>query len=209
MALIPDDPKQRNALLIGILAAALFYFFWAYWYTPQSTEVQELQAQLEQLEMENQRARILSARGGSELEERLAQYERHVGQLERLIPREEEFAALLNSITAESRRHGVEINSIDPEPEEAGAFYTKRSYELVIIGDYHDIGRFLGTIASLPRIITATDLELTNFQGAAEVLDPEYEFPLTARLRIQTYILPAAVEETSAEVGGAQEGAIS
>jgi type IV pilus assembly protein PilO len=209
MALIPDDPKQRNALVVGILAAALFYVFWAYWYSPQNLLVEELEAQVEQLETENQRAQIISARGGAELQERLALYERHVGQLERLIPQREEVASLLNNITAEGIRNGVEIATLRPEDENAGAFYTKKSYELEVIGDYHNIGRFLGAIASLPRIITPMNLELMIFQGDDTVLNPEYEAPLTARLTIQTYILPAAVDAPPVEGGEGQEGATS
>ena len=209
MALIPDDPKQRTALVLGILAVALFYAFWAYWYSPQKAIADELAAQYEQLDAENLRAEIISARGGAELEERLAQYERHVGQLERLIPQEEEFVALLNDVTAESRRNGVEIATMRPEPEEVGLFYTKMSYELEVIGDYHNLGRFLGTIASLPRIITPVDLELMNFQGDETVLSPEYEAPLTASLRIQTYLLPATTDAPPAAGGEGQEGATS
>ena len=209
MALIPDDPKQRNALVVGILAAALFYVFWAYWYSPRKLLVEELQAQVELLETENQRAQIISARGGRELQDRLALYERHVGQLERLIPQEEETSALLNEVTAEGRRSGVEIATLRPEPEEVGAFYTKKSYELEVIGDYHDIGRFLSAIASLQRIITPMDLELMNFQGDDSVLNPDYEAPLTARLRIQTYTLPNAMSATPAGGGEGQEGATS
>ena len=62
MALIPDDPKQRNALLIGIVAAAGFYFFWSWWYSPRNTEVEEMAARLEQLDSENRRAQILATR---------------------------------------------------------------------------------------------------------------------------------------------------
>jgi type IV pilus assembly protein PilO len=209
MALIPDDPKQRNALVVGILVAALFYVFWAYWYSPQRAQVEEMEAQAEVLEAGNQRAQIISARGGSELQERLAAYERHVSQLERLIPQEEEFAALLNDVTAESRRNRVEIATLRPEPEEPGAFYTRKSYELEVIGDYHNIGRFLSAIASLPRIITPMDLELMNFQGDETVLDPEYEAPLTARLRIQTYLLPAAMSAPGGEGLEGGEGGLS
>jgi type IV pilus assembly protein PilO len=206
MALIPEDPRQRNALVVGILAAALFYVFWAYWYSPQKVVVEDLTAHVERLEFENDRAQLISARGGARLQERLAEYERHVDQLERLIPQEEEFAALLNQITAESRRQGVEIFSIDPEPEEVGAFYTKKSYELAVVGDFHDLGRFLATIASLPRIITPVDMDLSRFEGEEDVLNPEFEFPLTARLRIQTYTVPAASDPSPPEGGEGQEG---
>jgi type IV pilus assembly protein PilO len=191
MALIPSDPKQRNALLVGILALALGYFFWSMWYGPRQVEIAELQSELDRLEFNNERAQIISARGGRDLEERLSEYQRHVDQLERLIPEQEEFVALLNDISAESRRHGVRISGLSPEPEEVGAFYTKESYGLELIGDYHDIGRFLGTIASLPRIITPTDLDLSVFTGDRDLLGEDFEAPLVASLRIQTYTLPS------------------
>lgn len=192
MALIPDDPKQRNALLLGVVTAVLFFLFWSFWRAPKVEELGEKQARLEQLEQNNRQAQIIVARGGTELEERLEEYERHVGRLEDLIPQREQVAALLNQISAAARQTGVSDPEMRPEPNESGAFYTKESYEIEVVGEYHEIGRFLTTIASLPRIITPVDLELTHFQGDSEILDPELEVPLTARLRIQTYILPGA-----------------
>jgi len=141
------------------------------------------------------------ARGGTELEERLGQYERHVDRLEALIPQSEEVAALLNQISASARITGVSDPEMRPEPDEVGDFYTKESYEIEVIGDYHDIGRFLTHIASLPRIITPMDLELLHFQGDPEILDPDLENPLSARLRIQTYILPSQDAGPPAEGG--------
>lgn len=211
MALIPSDPKQRNALLIGILAVAGFYFFWTYWYGPRNTEVLDMETRLELLESENRRAQILAARGGEDLQERIAQYERHVAQLERLIPESDEVAALLNDITREARTLGLEFNSMHPEPEEPGPFYTRKTHEIAVIGDYHDIGRYLAAIASLPRIITPLDLELTRFDGDASMWD--FESPAVARLRIQTYLLPddsgppagsqGQAEAAAPETGGA------
>ena len=189
MALIPEDPKQRNALVLGILAAAAFYFFWTYWYTPARTEVDEMSARLEQLEAENRRAQIIATRGGTELRERLEDYERHVHQLEALIPQQEEVSALLNDVTTVARQTGVELAVLRPETDEVGPHYTKKSYELDLIGDYHDLGRYLASIASLPRIITPVNLEVTRFQGNQSVLD--MEAPAQASLQIQTYILPS------------------
>jgi type IV pilus assembly protein PilO len=161
---------------------------------------------LEQLDSENNRAQIIATRGGTDLQDRLALYESHVSRLEALIPQREEVSALLNDITAESRRAGVEVASLTPEPDEVGAFYTKHSYQIDVIGDFHDIGRFLTNIASLPRIITPVNLDISAFRGDATVLSPEFETPLTASLQIQTYILPEASAETSAPGGESQEG---
>jgi type IV pilus assembly protein PilO len=201
MALIPDDPKQRNALLLGVVTAVLFFLFWSYWRAPRIEEMGEKQARLEQLEQNNRLAQIIVARGATELEERLQEYELHVDRLEALIPQSEEVAALLNQISQAARQTGVSDPEMRPEPSEPGAFYTKESYEIEVVGEYHEIGRFLTNIASLDRIITPVDLELTHFQGNADILDPDLEVPLTARLRIETYILPGAAEVLPVEGG--------
>jgi Tfp pilus assembly protein PilO len=209
MALIPDDPRKRRALVAGILAAGLFYLFWSYWYTPRTTEMGRLESRLEQLEANNRRAQVAAARGGADLEARLAIYERHVDQLEQLIPQSEEVPALLNAIAAEARRANLnrgDIATMRPEPDEAGEFYTKHSYAIEVIGDYHDIGRFLTSIASLRRIITPVDLEIAPFQGDRSVLDPDLEAPVTARLRIQTYILPRGSSTSPAAGEPGQQG---
>ena len=197
MALIPDDPKQRNALVIGIVALAGFYFFWSMWYSPRAEQVVSLETRLEQLDRENQRAQIVATRGAENLEERLALYERHMIQLEQLIPGSEEVPDLLDQITGEARRHRVELGTVRPEPEEVGAFYTKTSYEYQVSGEFHDVGRFLASVASLPRIITPVDLELSRFSGALEF---DTEWPVTATLRVETYLLPVA--GAAPEMGG-------
>ena len=207
MALIPDDPKQRNALLAAVLVVALFFAFWLYWYSPRQVEIEERAAHLEQLEQNNRMAQIIVARGGTELADRLAQYERHVDRLEELIPQSEEVAALLNQISAAARLNGVTDPEMRPEPDEEGAFYTKESYQIGVVGEYHDIGRFLTSIASLPRIITPTDVQISRFQGNEELIDPDLENPLAARLRIQTYILPSEPAPAPVEGGEGSEGA--
>lgn len=208
MALIPNDPKQRNALLLAVLTAALFFVFWTYWYTPRTEEIEERTAQLDRLDQNNRLAQIIVARGGTELAERLARYEAHVDRLERLIPQSEEVAALLNQISAAARQTGVTDPEMRPEPDEAGAFYTKESYEIAVVGEYHDIGRFLTRIASLDRIITPVDLQLSPFEGDRELLNPDLETPLAAQLRIQTYILPSQDQPLPVE-GGEGEGGTS
>jgi len=57
-----------------------------------------------------------------------------------------------------------------------------------VVGEYHDVGRFLTAVASLPRIITPTDMELDQFTGAPP--SPDIQNPVVARFRIQTYVIP-------------------
>ncbi len=188
MALVPDDPKQRNAFLVGLVALAVMYFFWDMWYTPRGDELAEMESHLEQLEDQNRRAQILATRGGEQMQERLALYQRHVTQLEQLIPQSEEVPQLLNDMTVEARRVNVDIALMRPEPPEPGEFYTRQSYQLEAVGEYHDVARFLTAVASLSRIITPVDMDVTRLQGNRGQVDAES--PVVARFRIQTYVLP-------------------
>lgn len=197
MALIPSEPRQRAALLIGFVALAGLYAFNEYWYKPEKEQVDTLEARLEQLEDRNRRARVLATRGMEELQERLAVFDRHLRQLETFIPRNEEVPRLLESMALEARRNGLgDLATITPEPAQPGAYYTKTSYEVSVIGQYHDVGRFLTAVASLPRIITPMDLQMsvrarTVSRGGAGARAEE-PGQVDARFRIETYVLPDA-----------------
>jgi len=205
MALIPDDPKQRNALLVGLVAVAAFYFlFWNMWYTPKQEELSTLMTRLEQLEDQNRSAQILATRGGQQLQDRLALYERHVDRLEDLIPQSEEVPTLLNDMSAEARRTNVDIALLRPQPAEADQYYTRQSYQMQVVGAYHDVGRFLTSIASLSRIITPVDLSLSPFRGDRSVV--QAEAPVTAEFQIQTYVLPTPGAKPRGEAANSRRG---
>ncbi len=187
MALLPQERPKQIALLIGIGAVAALYLVQTYWYTPRVIEIEVLQSRLAQLESRNLQAQVVAARGGGGLEERLAVYERHVDRLEQLIPESEEVPALMNSITIEAQRAGVDLTGLNPEASDPSELYTLQSYEIGVVGDYHAVGQFLTAVASLPRIITPVDLELETFEGG--VVRSEMVAPVTARFRVETYVL--------------------
>ena len=202
MALIPTDPKQQRYLIAGVVMLGFFYVFYSFWYTGKKEELAAMQERLETLEQQNRGAQITAARGGAELEQRLAEYERHVMVLEDLIPASEEVPTLLREITFQARQlTGLDPAQFRPEPDEPGPFYTRKAYQMQAIGDYHDIARFLTAIASLSRIITLVDLGLAPYTGPAGVTDAEN--PVVADFRVETYVLPSPSQTPPpAQVGG-------
>lgn len=210
MALIPQDPKQRNALIAIVLTAAGLYAAYTYMYSPTKVELDEVQAHLESLQTKNRQAQIQAARGGQDLEERNALYERHVMELEQLIPQSEEVPQLLRTISGEARTAGIEISTLNPEPDMPSEFYVKKSWALTVNGEYDDVGRYISSLASLPRIITPVDLELAVYVPPVGV-GLTFEFPVSATFRIETYVLPdpsavpadsSAAPAPAARVGG-------
>lgn len=184
----PTDPTQRNWMVAGIVALLLIVPFRMYLLAPKQEENDSLRNRLEALETQNRRASVLAAQGGGDLEERMALYERHVQRLEQLIPAAEEVAILADDIANRARVRGVELQRMVPEPRVPGTYYDQSTYSMAVVGEYHDVARFLTDIASLSRIVTPMELDVQLFQQAN--LFPDMESPVQAVFRIQTYVLP-------------------
>ncbi|UCC23776.1 MAG: type 4a pilus biogenesis protein PilO [Gemmatimonadales bacterium] len=201
MALIPQEPKQQKAIVAILLAAALFYLFYEYWRSPRMENLVEQQDRLERLESNNRAAQVRALQR-ERLEQQAAVYERYVRRLEQLVPAEEEVPALLRDITAEARRLNVDLNLIEPVADQPGPYYTKAAYTLRVIGEYHDVGRLLTTIASLPRIITPVNMAMEPFENTQLL---EYDSGVVAEFTIETYVLPTG-QQPVAPMGAAGQG---
>ena len=190
MALLPPDPRQRKSylLLMAALVIAGWAVIWYYGLEGRRAEIQELEQQVEALKRQNERSRLLAARG-DDLRQRLELQERMLAIFEELIPESEEVPNLLDAISQEAQLTGVELSRIRPQAPEATQFYTKQTWELSVLGDYHQIGRYLARIASLPRIIKPTTVQLTPAPRNRATRD--MDAPLEASFRIETFVLGA------------------
>jgi Tfp pilus assembly protein PilO len=56
-----------------------------------------------------------------------------------------------------------------------------------VIGEYHDVGQFLTTVASLARIITPVDVSVAPFVNDDLI---EYDSGIVVDFEIETYVLP-------------------
>jgi type IV pilus assembly protein PilO len=203
MALLPEDPKQQRAVGAIVLLLGGLYAFHTYWYTPRADEVGVLRDRVDQLTNRNRNAQIAAARGGADLESRIALYRSHMAVLEQLIPATEEVPQLMRTISSQARAAGVSLSGLEPEADEATEHYTKQTWRVSAFGEYDNLGRFLTSIASLPRIATPLDLELGPYPvpSGAPV---EYENPVLASFRIQLYVLPGSAgpaADSAAAVG--------
>lgn len=185
MIAVPGARPTLLAAVLVTLAAALFYRE----HRGRDGAVRRLERRLEQLEAGNEDARNLVPEGNTLLASRLRRQADQIARLEQLIPRNEEVPALLESLAAEARRSGLgDLAFIRPGEGEANPFYTKRSYEVSVVGAYHEVGRFLTAVASLPRIVTPMELEMTSIPDPAMEEEPA----VRAHFRIETFVRPPA-----------------
>lgn len=188
MPLLPADPKQQKKLLLGLLPLVALLVYWYVYHGKKTEEIAALEARLEQLETKNDAARARARSGGPDLEKRVAVLEQHILRLEELVPSSEELPELLHSMTLRAQEHGVDLVKLEPEDPIQGAFYNQQSYQMVVFGGYHDVGRFLAAIGSLPRIVTPVDLAIVPRARTQQEDGPSQ---VQTSFRIKTYVLPA------------------
>jgi Tfp pilus assembly protein PilO len=124
--------------------------------------------------------------------------------LEQLIPKQEEVATLLNSLAERAMDTNVDLSLMKPESVEQGEFYTEQTYQIQVIGQYHDIARYLASVASGPRIVTPVQLRVRPRPTAEKTRDGMPR--LNAEFKIVTYVIPP-VPEPGAEPTAPQGGA--
>lgn len=182
-----SSSPRSVALLVGLLVVGGGYVGYEYVYRPKMSEIAALESRLENLEIENGTARIISEQNGREaVERRLATYHEQLILAERLVPSSEEVPDLLDAIATEARRTGVELTLIQPVSAVADTYYTRRTYDLGAIGSYHALGDFVTRIGSLSRIVTPLNVNLALLSEDTPTGDPQLE----ARFTIETYVLP-------------------
>lgn len=89
------------------------------------------------------------------------------GALVRQLPGETEVPGLLEDITRTGLGSGLEFQEIKLLPEVAGSVYVELPIQISVLGDYHDFATFVSGAASLPRIVTLHDFNITKNTNTA------------------------------------------
>lgn len=96
----------------------------------------------------------------------MVEMEESFGALVSQLPSDTEVPGLLEDITNKGLASGLDINSITLSNEIPQEFYVEKPFQIVVRGNYHDIATFVSGIASLPRIVTLHDFEITQSDAA-------------------------------------------
>ncbi|MCR9107012.1 MAG: type 4a pilus biogenesis protein PilO [Gammaproteobacteria bacterium] len=101
----------------------------------------------------------------------MVEMEESFGALVSQLPSDTEVPGLLEDITNKGLQNGLEIKSIDLQKEKAKEFYIELPIAISASGSYHDLGAFISGMASLPRIVTLHDFEITTKKKDGNALD--------------------------------------
>lgn len=78
------------------------------------------------------------------------------------LPSDTEVPGLLEDITNRGVENGLQIDAITLQPEKTLEYYVELPISIEVQGNYHELAAFVSGIASLPRIVTLHDFNITK-----------------------------------------------
>jgi type IV pilus assembly protein PilO len=91
----------------------------------------------------------------------LAQMEQSFGTMLRQLPGETEIPSLIVDVSQTGLAAGLQEKLFQPQPEIRKDFYAEKPIKITLSGGYHEIAKFVSGVASLPRIVTLHDINIS------------------------------------------------
>jgi len=161
----PNDPGRwptafrLGAIGVIFLVAAVFMVYLLAWKS-KKPELDTVRAQeqtlLTELEQKAKKAANLDA-----YKAQLAEMEQSFGAMLRKLPNKTEVPNLLTDISQQGTGAGLDQKLFQPGQQNNKDFYAELPIKMRLTGSFHAIGAFVSGIASLPRIVTLHDVEIT------------------------------------------------
>jgi len=89
------------------------------------------------------------------------------GTMLRQLPGQTEIPSLLQDISQAAQVDGLKQDLFQPGGEVPKDFYAEKPIQLTLEGGYHDFGKFVSDVATLPRIVTLHNINIRPQSGAA------------------------------------------
>lgn len=132
---------------------------------------------------------------------RIDAYRASLGVLRALVPEQTEVANLIDDINIRAKVRGLNVTTFTPSSPVAGPEpFDTHVYQFAVTGRYNQVGEFLTDVASLRRIIVATDVAIARASAASSRVFGDTLSMLEARFNVRTYVkAPNAGDSTSAQ----------
>ncbi|MFK7605164.1 MULTISPECIES: type 4a pilus biogenesis protein PilO [unclassified Pseudomonas] len=105
----------------------------------------------------------------------LASYTLHVQALEEayqafmtLMPHQAEVPGLLDDISRMGLASGLQIEQMQWSAPVTHGLYIEQPLQLSLVGHYHEVGLFLSSLSSLPRLVTSHDFTLVPLNTSGD-----------------------------------------
>jgi type IV pilus assembly protein PilO len=194
-------PVRMGAL--GVLAVAILAGIGWFFVTPAMDDLDQARQQEQDLREKFKVRQSKAAQLDAYKEQQKRLEESLAGKIDQL-PTETELESLLVDLSQTSIAAGLTVNYFEPGNERMQEFYAEYPIELRVSGSYHEFGQFVSGLASLSRIVTLHNIEITGGDSSDDARNQRAGSPrLSMTLTAKTY---RYVEEGSRSDGNGESG---
>lgn len=169
----PVPIKIATVLVICLLVAAANYYYVT---MDQLAELEQIEAEEQTLKRSFERKQQKAA-NLQDYRDQLKQIEASLGEMIKQMPTKAEVANLLVDISQTGLASGLEFKLFQPAGEVRKEFYSELPINIEVVGKYEELGLFVSGLASLPRIVTVHNVNIT----------PNKETGMSMKAVVKTY----------------------
>lgn len=158
VAIWPFEVKTVVALVVAVLVTVGTYYGLVSSKLPVLDAAQAKETELKQ----TYQAKYNIAVNLQAYEEQLARIKDDFSSMLKSLPTSNETPGLLDDITFVGTSAGLTFRLLNWQQEIPKEFYTELPIQMEVTGNYHEFGEFVSNIASLPRIVTLHDFDVTQ-----------------------------------------------
>lgn len=162
------------AVMVGVAVFA-YLGFWYFVTSGVRTETKTLNEQVELMLRQNEGARIASQR----LNEFRVAYEakqQEYDELKALLPEQRELTSVLAGLQDRARGSRLSLRRFTPKEDMQQDFYSGKPVEVEITSTFSNLRQFFDEMAKYQRIVSITDLKITQTgeQNASKTIDSQF-----------------------------------
>ncbi len=147
---LPLKVKMAGSVVLFIIMGVLT---WMWFITPVNQQFKALKLQEVSLKSKIQADQKLASDipgYQAQIKEIRTRFKKFLKEL----PNSSQIPSLLDSITLSGKSQGLQFNLFKPQNNTHKQFYTIIPVQVQVDGTYNQIGRFIGEVAAMPRIVT-------------------------------------------------------
>ena len=145
--------------LVGLFCAVAAGVFYMYVWQPNAEQVVDLAGQVETIELENQRTRLVAGQL-EDLEREVATMEGQLETLSHILPEQRETGELLRRLQSAAADTNIEMRRFENQPPVLHDFYAEVPVQLDLTGNFHDLAMFFDRVSKFGRIVTVGDVSI-------------------------------------------------
>jgi type IV pilus assembly protein PilO len=147
---LSKEQQQYLAVAVLFLGGGGFAYFKYFW-LPVSAKIDETRAKIEEVEGKIAKAKNQAVRL-NKIQKELEELNVAALEAEKRLPKTQDLPAVIDTVTALSRRYNLNLLSFTPGGSKPQAHFIETSYAIAATASFHELGRFLAAVALEERI---------------------------------------------------------